>query len=212
MGNYFLRKLQRSIKMKIITERTISRTDKVTERRILEIPDKDFIHFTREYCAQNGVENPYCDEIQLYPTQKQGVSASNLHFSEEIGREFDAFLDRYSDGYFDESHDNIHDILYSGNIAENIYSDNISDIEFEARLAERREMIDHQRKIRYERKARAEKRKRQRIYSAIQKTTGAAMLAGTIAGGIMVQDITFGAITIPISLLMMFTNNKCLRR
>ena len=198
--------------MKIITERTISRTDKVTERRILEIPDDDFIHFTREYYAQNEAKNPYSDEIQLYPTQKQGVSASNLHFSKEIGREFDAFLDRYSDGYFDDSHDDMHDILYSGGIAENIYSDNISDIEFEARLAERREMIDHQRKIRYERKARAEKRKRQRIYSAIQKTTGAALLAGTIAGGIMIQDITFGAITIPISLLMMFTNNKCLRK
>ena len=161
--------------MKIITERTISRTDKVTERRILEIPDDDFIHFTREYCT---------------------VSASNLHFSEEIGRESDAFLDRYSDGYF----------------AENIYSNNISDIEFEARLAERKEMIGHQRKIRHERKARAEKRKHQRIYSVVQKTTGAAMLAGTIAGGIMIQDITFGVITIPISLLMIFTNNKCLRR
>ena len=201
--------------MKIITERTISRTDKVTDRRILEIPDDDFIHFTREYYTQNEAKNPYCDEIQLYPTQKQGVSASNLHFSEEIGREFDGFLSRYSDGYFDDCYDDIHDILYSGNsgsIAENIYSDNISDIEFEARLAERREMIDHQRKIRYERKARAEKRKRQRIYSAVQKTTGAALLAGTIAGGIMIQDITFGAITIPISLLMIFTNNKCLRR
>lgn len=182
--------------MKIITERTISRTDKVTERRILEIPDDDFIHFTREYCTQNGVGNPYSDEIQPYLTQKQGVGASNLRFSKEIGREFDAFLDRYSDGYF----------------AENIYSDNISDIEFEARLAERREMIDHQRKIRYERKARAEKRKHQRIYSVVQKTTGAALLAGTIAGGIMIQDITFGVITIPISLLMIFTNNKCLRR
>ena len=190
--------------MKIITERTISRTDKVTERRILEIPNDDFIHFTREYYAQNEAKNPYCDEIQLYPTQKQGVSASNLRFSEEIGRE--------SDGYFDDYHDDIHDILYSGSIAENTYSDNISDIEFEARLAERREMIDHQRKIRYERKARAEKRKRQRIYSAVQKTTGAALLAGTIAGGIMIQDITFGAITIPISLLMIFTNNKCLRK
>ena len=182
--------------MKIITERTISRTDKVTERRILEIPDDDFIHFTREYCTQNGVVNPYYDEIQPYLTQKQGVSASNLHFSEEIGRESDAFLDRYSDGYF----------------AENIYSNNISDIEFEARLAERKEMIGHQRKIRHERKARAEKRKHQRIYSVVQKTTGAAMLAGTIAGGIMIQDITFGVITIPISLLMIFTNNKCLRR
>ena len=198
--------------MKIITECTISRTDKVTEWRILEIPDDDFIHFTREYYAQNEAKNPYSDEIQLYPTQKQGVSALNLRFSEGIGREFDTFLDRYSDGYFDDCHDDIHDILYSGNIAENIYSDNISDIEFEARLAERREMIDHQRKIRYERKARAEKRKRQRIYSAIQKTTGAAMLAGTIAGGIMIQDITFGVITIPIGLLMIFTNNKCLRR
>ena len=178
--------------MKIITERTISRTDKVTERRILEIPDEDFIYFTREYCAQNGVENPNCDEIQLYPTQKQGVSAPNLRFSEEIGRE--------------------HDIIYSGNRAENIYSDNISDIEFEARLAERKEMIDHQRKIRHKRKVRAEKRKRQRIYSAIQKTTGAALLAGTIAGGIMIQDITFGVVTIPISLMMIFTNNKCLRK
>lgn len=191
--------------MKIITERIISRTDKVTERRILEIPDEDssevfnedFIHFTREYYAQNEAKNPYSDEIQPYLTQKQGVSTSNLHFSEEIGREFD--LD-------------IHDIFYSGNIAENIYSDNISDIEFEARLAERREMIDHQRKIRYERKARAEKRKHQRIYSAVQKTTGAALLAGTIAGGIMIQDITFGIVTIPISLMMIFTNNKCLRR
>ena len=77
--------------MKIITERTISRTDKVTERRILEIPDDDFIHFTREYCTQNEAKNPYSDEIQLYPTQKQGVSASNLRFSERIGREFDAF-------------------------------------------------------------------------------------------------------------------------
>lgn len=196
--------------MKIITERTISRTDKVTERRILEIPDDDFIHFTREYCTQNGAGNPYCDEIQPYLTQKQRVGALNLRFSEGIGREFD--LDRYSDGYFDDCHDDIHDILYSGNIAENIYSDNISDIEFEARLAERREMIDHQRKIRYKRKARAEKRKRQRIYSAIQKTTGAAMLAGTIAGGIIIQDITFGVVTIPISLLMMFTNDKCLRK
>ena len=186
--------------MKIITERTISRTDKVTERRILEIPDDDFIHFTREYYAQNEAKNPYSDEIQRYPTQKQGVSASNLRFPEGIGREFNAFLDRYSDGYFDDCH------------AENIYSDNISDIEFEARLAERREMIDHQRKIRHERKVRAEKRKRQRIYSAVQKTTGAALLAGTIAGGIMIQDITFGVVTIPISLLMMFTNNKCLRR
>ena len=73
-------------------------------------------------------------------------------------------------------------------------------------------MIDHQRKIRHKRKVKAEKRKRQRIYSAIQKTTGAAMLAGTIAGGIMIQDITFGVITIPIGLLMIFTNNKCLRR
>ena len=190
--------------MKIITERTISRTDKVTERRILEIPDDDFIHFTREYYAQNEAKNPYSDEIQRYPAQKQGVSASNLRFSEGIGREFD--------GYFDESHDNIHDILYSGSTVENIYSDNISDIEFEARLAERREMLDHQRKIRYERKARAEKRKRQRIYSAVQKTTGAALLAGTIAGGIIIQDITFGVITIPISLLMIFTNDKCLRR
>ncbi len=190
--------------MKIITERTISRINKVTERRILEIPDDDFIHFTREYCTQNGVGNPYSDEIQPYLTQKQGVGASNLHFSEEIRRESDAFLD--------DCHDDIHDILYSGNIAENIYSDNISDIEFEARLAERREMIDHQRKIRHERKVRAEKRKRQRIYSAIQRTTGAVLLAGTIAGGIMIQDITFGAITIPISLLMMFTNNKCLRK
>ena len=186
--------------MRIITERTISRTDKVTERRILEIPDEDFIHFTREYYAQNEAENPYSDEIQLYPTQKQGVSASNLRFPKEIGREFD--LD-------------IHDILYSGStgsIAENIYSDNISDIEFEARLAERKEMIDHQRKIRHERKVKAEKRKRQRIYSAVQKTTGAALLAGTIAGGIVIQDITFGAITIPISLLMIFTNDKCLRK
>ena len=186
--------------MKIITERTISRTDKVTERRILVIPDDDFIHFTREYYAQNGVENPNCDEIQLYPTQKQGVSASNLRFSEGIGREFNNY------------HDDIHDFLCSDSIAENIYSDNISDIEFEARLAERREMIDHQRKIRHERKVRAEKRKRQRIYSAVQKTTGAALLAGTIAGGIIIQDITFGVVTIPISLLMMFTNNKCLRR
>ena len=194
--------------MKIITERTISRTDKVTERRILEIPDDDFIHFTREYCTQNGVGNPYCDEIQPYLTQKQGVGASNLHFSEEIGREFDGYFDGYSDGYSDD----LHDILYSGSIAENIYSDNISDIEFEARLAERREMIDHQRKLRYERKAKAEKHKRQRIYSVVQKTTGAVMLAGTIAGGIMIQDITFGAITIPIGLLMIFTNNKCLRR
>lgn len=182
--------------MKIITERTISRTDKVTERRILEIPDDDFIHFTREYCAQNEAKNPYSDEIQRYPTQKQGVSASNLRFPEGIGREFDDFLDRYSDGYF----------------VENIYSDNISDIEFEARLAERREMIDHQRKIRHERKVKAEKRKRQRIYSAVQKTTGAALLAGTIAGGIMIQDITFGVVTIPISLMMIFTNNKCLRK
>lgn len=198
--------------MKIITERTISRTDKVTERRILEIPDKDFIHFTREYYTQNEAKNPYCDEIQLYPIQKQGVSAPNLRFSEGIGREFNGFLGRYSDGYFDDYHDDIHDILYSGSIAENIYSDNISDIEFEARLAERREMLDHQRKNRHKRKARAEKRKRQRIYSAVQKTTGAALLAGTIAGGIMIQDITFGAITIPISLLMIFTNNKCLRR
>lgn len=207
MGNYFLRKLQRSIKMKIITERTISRTDKVTERRILEIPDDDFIHFTREYYTQNEAKNPYCDEIQLYPTQKQRVSASNLRFSEGIGREFDGFLD--------DCHDDIHDILYSGStgsIAENIYSDNISDIEFEARLAERREMLNHQRKIRYERKARAEKRKRQRIYSAVQKTTGAALLAGTIAGGIVIQDITFGVVTIPISLLMIFTNDKCLRK
>ena len=178
--------------MKIITERTISKTDKVTERRILEIPDDDFIHFTREYYAQNEAKNPYSDEIQLYPTQKQGVSASNLRFSEEIGREFDVF--------------------YSSSIAENIYSDNISDVEFEARLAERREMIDHQRKIRYKRKARAEKRKHQRIYSVVQKTTGAAMLAGTIAGGVMIQDITFGVVTIPISLLMIFTNEKCLRR
>ena len=194
--------------MKIITERTISRTDKVTERRILEIPDEDFIHFTREYYTQNEAKNPYCDEIQPYPTQKQGVSASNLRFSEGIGREFDAFLDRC----FDDSHDDIHDILYSGNRAENIYSDNISDIEFEARLAERREMINHQRKIRHERKVKAEKRKRQRIYSAIQKTTGAALLAGTIAGGIMIQDITFGVVTIPISLMMIFTNNKCLRK
>ena len=186
--------------MKIITERTISRTDIVTERRILEIPDDDFIHFTRKYYAQNKAENPYSDEIQLYPTQKQGVSASNLRFSEGIGREFDDY------------HDDIHDILYSGNIAENIYSDNISDIEFEVRLAERREMIDHQRKIRHERKVKAEKRKRQRIYSAVQKTTGAALLAGTIAGGIMIQDITFGVVTIPISLMMIFTNNKCLRK
>ena len=186
--------------MKIITERTILRTDKVTERRILEIPDDDFIHFTREYYAQNEAENPYSDEIQLYPTQKQGVSASNLRFSEGIGREFD------------DRHDDIHDFLCSDSIAENIYSDNISDIEFEARLAERREMIDHQRKIRYERKARAEKRKRQRIYGAVQKTTGAALLEGTIAGGIIIQDITFGVVTIPISLMMIFTNNKCLRK
>ena len=198
--------------MKIITERTISRTDKVTERRILEIPDENFIYFTREYYAQNEAKNPYCDEIQLYPTQKQGVSASNLRFSEGIGREFNSFLDRYLDGCFDDCHDDIHDILYSGSTAENIYSDNISDIEFEARLAERREMIDHQRKIRHERKVKAEKRKRQRIYSAVQKTTGAALLAGTIAGGIMIQDITFGVVTIPISLMMIFTNNKCLRK
>jgi hypothetical protein len=186
--------------MKIITERTISRTDKMIERRILEIPDEDFIRFTREYCAQNGAKNPDCDEIQLYPIQKQGVSASNLRFSEGIGREFDDY------------HDDIHDILYSGNRAENIYSDNISDIEFEARLAERREMIDYQRKIRHERKAKAEKRKRQRIYSAVQKTTGAALLAGTIVGGIAIQDITFGVVTIPVSFMMIFTNNKCLRK
>lgn len=55
----------------------------------------------------------------------------------------------------------------------------------------------------------AERKKRMRMM-CVQKFSGLGLIVGTVVAGIIIGNVTFGAITIPVGLLLLFSRDCCL--
>lgn len=87
---------------------------------------------------------------------------------------------------------------------------NLEEFAFNERMKERQEMIDRQRKSRQIRKAKAAERKKRMRMMCVQKFSGLGLIVGTVVAGIIIGNVTFGAITIPVGLLLLFSRDCCL--
>lgn len=87
---------------------------------------------------------------------------------------------------------------------------NLEEIIFNERMKERQEMIDRQRKNRKERKIKAAERKKRMRIMCVQKFSGLTLVVGSVIAGAIIGNITFGILTIPVGLLMLFLREPCL--
>ena len=86
----------------------------------------------------------------------------------------------------------------------------LEQFEFDVRQQERQEILDRERKRRKERKIKAAERKKRMRIMCVQKFSGLGLIAGTVITGIIIGNITFGVITIPVGLLLLFSRDCCL--
>ena len=86
----------------------------------------------------------------------------------------------------------------------------LEQFEFDVRQQERQEILDRERKRRKERKVKAAERKKRMRMMCVQKFSGLGLIVGTVVAGIIIGNVTFGAITIPVGLLLLFSREKCL--
>jgi len=89
---------------------------------------------------------------------------------------------------------------------------NLEQFEFDIREQERQEIMERQRKRRRERQIKAAERKKHMRIMCVQRFSGLGLIAGTIVAGIIIGNVTFGAITIPVGLLLLFSRDCCLVR
>ena len=87
---------------------------------------------------------------------------------------------------------------------------NLEEFAFNERMKERQEMIDRQRKNRQIRKVKAAERKKRMRIMCVQKFSGLGLIVGTVVTGIVIGNITFGVVTIPAGLLLLFSRDCCL--
>ena len=88
----------------------------------------------------------------------------------------------------------------------------LEQFEFDIREQERQEIMERQRKRRKERQIKAAGRKKRMRIMCVQRFSGLGLIAGTIVAGIVIGNVTFGAITIPVGLLLLFSRDCCLIR
>ena len=86
----------------------------------------------------------------------------------------------------------------------------LEQFEFDVRQQERQEILDRERKRRKERKIKAAERKKRRRIMCVQKFSGLGLIVGTVVTGIVIGNITFGVVTIPVGLLLLFSRDCCL--
>ena len=86
----------------------------------------------------------------------------------------------------------------------------LEQFEFDVRQQERQEILDRERKRRKERKVKAAERKKRMRMMCVQKFSGLGLIVGTVVAGIIIGNVTFGAITIPVGLLLLFSRDCCL--
>ena len=86
----------------------------------------------------------------------------------------------------------------------------LEQFEFDVRQQERQEILDRERKRRKERKIKAAERKKRMRIMCVQKFSGLGLIAGTVVTGIIIGNITFGVVTIPAGLLLLFSRDCCL--
>ena len=86
----------------------------------------------------------------------------------------------------------------------------LEQFEFDVRQQERQEILDRERRRRKERKIKAAERKKRMRIMCVQKFSGLGLIAGTVITGIIIGNITFGVITIPVGLLLLFSRDCCL--
>ena len=87
---------------------------------------------------------------------------------------------------------------------------NLEEFAFNERMKERQEMIDRQRKSRLIRKVKAAERKKRMRIMCVQKFSGLTLVVGSVIAGAIIGNITFGILTIPVGLLMLFLSEPCL--
>ena len=87
---------------------------------------------------------------------------------------------------------------------------NLEEFAFNERMKERQEMIDRQRKSRQIRKTKAAERKKRMRMMCVQKFSGLTLVVGSVIAGAIIGNITFGVLTIPGGLLMLFLREPCL--
>lgn len=86
----------------------------------------------------------------------------------------------------------------------------LEQFEFDVRQQERQEILDRERRRRKERKVKAAERKKRMRMMCVQKFSGLGLIVGTVVAGIIIGNVTFGAITIPVGLLLLFSRDCCL--
>ena len=86
----------------------------------------------------------------------------------------------------------------------------LEQFEFDVRQQERQEILDRERKRRKERKIKAAERKKRMRIMCVQKFSGLGLIVGTVVTGIIIGNITFGVVTIPAGLLLLFSRDCCL--
>lgn len=86
----------------------------------------------------------------------------------------------------------------------------LEQFEFDVRQQERQEILDRERKRRKERKIKAAERKKRMRIMCVQKFSGLGLIVGTVVTGIVIGNITFGVVTIPAGLLLLFSRDCCL--
>lgn len=86
----------------------------------------------------------------------------------------------------------------------------LEQFEFDVRQQERQEILDRERKRRKERQIKAAERKKRMRMKCVQKFSGLGLIVGTVVAGIIIGNVTFGAITIPVGLLLLFSRDCCL--
>lgn len=88
----------------------------------------------------------------------------------------------------------------------------LEQFEFDIREQERQEIMERQRKRRKERQIKAAERKKHMRIMCVQRFSGLGLIVGTVVAGIIIGNVTFGAITIPVGLLLLFSRDCCLVR
>lgn len=88
----------------------------------------------------------------------------------------------------------------------------LEQFEFDIREQERQEIMERQRKRRKERQIKAAERKKHMRIMCVQRFSGLGLIVGTVVAGIIIGNVTFGAITIPVGLLLLFSRDCCLIR
>ena len=86
----------------------------------------------------------------------------------------------------------------------------LEQFEFDVRQQERQEILDRERRRRKERKVKAAERKKRMRMMCAQKFSGLTLVVGSVIVGAIIGNITFGILTIPVGLLMLFLHEPCL--